>query len=209
MRIRKFPVYDAVHLLELFHQVLFVVEAPCRITDQYIRLPRLCSVDGIIYHGRRIRAVCAADHINARAVRPLRELIPCRGAERICRGDQHFLSLPLQDTCKLADRRGLSDAVDADHKYDRLLLLKVIRRLAHRHLFLDALDQQFLALRRMAEMTLLHFVLHALNDIIRRVDTDIPHDQDLLKLLVEVIIDLRCTVKHRVDPRYDIVSCLI
>ena len=43
------------NLLELFHQVFLVVEAPCGITDQHIHISGLCRIDGIKYHRRRDR----------------------------------------------------------------------------------------------------------------------------------------------------------
>ena len=185
------------------------MKTPCRVTDQYIGLSCLCGIYGIIDHRRRISAVRAADHIDSRAVRPLCKLVSCSRPECVRSGDQHLLSLSLQDTGELSHRCGLTDTVDTDHKYDRLLLLKIIRSLTHTHLLLDALDQELLALGRLSQMPLLHILLHALDDVIGRIDADIPHDQDLLELLIKIVVDLRGAVKHRIDPRDDIVPCLI
>ncbi len=180
MRVWKFPVNDAVHLLELFHQVFLVVEAPCGITDQHIHISGLCRIDGIKYHRSRVRAVSSANHVHPCAVRPLCELVSGSRPKSIRGGNQYLLALSFQDTCKLSDRGCLPDTVDSYDKNNRLFLLKVICGLSDTHLLLDTLNQQLLALRWMPQMLLFHFLLHALDNIIGRIDTDITHNQDFL-----------------------------
>ncbi len=208
MGVGKLPVDDAVHLLELFHQVFLVVEAPCGITDQHIHISGFCGVDCVKDHRGRVCAVRSANHVHPRAVCPLCQLVSGSSPEGVRGGNQYFFALFFQDTCKFSDRGSLAYTVDSYDKYDRLLLLKVICGLSDTHLLLDALNQQLLTLRRMPQMLLFHFLLHALDNIVGRIDTDIPHDQDFLQLLIEVIVNLRCTIEYSVNPCHNIVSCL-
>ena len=57
-------------------------------------------------------------------------------------------------------------------------------------------------------MLFLDLALQAGDDIRRGIHADIPHDQDLLQLLVEIVVDSRKAAEYGVDPPDDVVSGL-
>ena len=95
MGIREFPVNDAVHLAEFFHQVLFVMQSAGGIYEKHIHTSRFRRIYGIEYHAGGIRAFFSADHGNIRPECPLCQLISRCGTEGIRCGDENFPALIL------------------------------------------------------------------------------------------------------------------
>ena len=69
-------------------------------------------------------------------------------------------------------------------------MLKLIRRLIHLHLLLDRIHQKLSAYGNLFDLLFLYLFLEILNDPVCRSNTDISHDQDLLQLLIEIVINL-------------------
>ena len=57
-------------------------------------------------------------------------------------------------------------------------------------------------------MLFLHLLLQMLNDLLRCMDTDISHNQNLLDLLIEIIIDTGESTEYIIDTFYNVVSRL-
>ena len=74
-------------------------------------------------------------------------------------------------------------------------MLKPVVRLSDIHLVPDALQQQLPALGGFSDMLLLHLLLQVIQNGGCRTDADIPHDQDLLDLIVKIVID-RCVSRQ-------------
>ena len=108
--------HDAVYLLQLFHQVLFIMESACRVDEQDVRLLRLARSDGVINDRRRIRSFFVLDDADVAPVRPNRELFRRRRTEGIRRREHDALSHRGKIMGELPDRRGLPHAVYARNK---------------------------------------------------------------------------------------------
>jgi len=166
------------------------VKTSCRITDQHIRLSCFRCIDRIKDNRCRVASLLTCNDLNTCPVRPLGELLDRRGTKGIgCRQNDLF-ALCLKLACQLADRGCFSNAVYADHQYHRGLMLKLIRRFIHLHLLLDRIHQKLSAYGNLFDLLFLYLFLEILNDPVCRSNTDISHDQDLLQLLIEIVINL-------------------
>ena len=184
------------------------MKASRRITQQNIRISRLGCRHRIVDDRRRVCALLSADHIHTGAVCPLLQLVSRRCAEGIrCRKHDLF-PLVLELSRQLSNGCGLAHAVDTDHENHGFLRLKAVCRLADIHLLLDAVNQKFLALCRIFDVILLHFFLETLNDRLSRIDADVSHNQNLLDLLIEIIVNAGKSTENGIYAGYDIISRL-
>ena len=189
--------------MKLVHQILLIMETACRIDEQDIGIPCLCRRDGVVDHRSRIRSVLSPDHLDARAVRPLRELLICRSPVSIRRGQDDFLSPVLVNAGQFSHGRRLARAVHTDNKNRGFLLFKRVIRIVRMHALTDDPDQHVAALHRLPDMVGFHAVAQLIEDFLRRPDSDIPFDHDLLEIIVEIIIDPVVPLHHVVDPAYE------
>ena len=58
-------------------------------------------------------------------------------------------------------------------------------------------------------MLLLHLFFQTLQNIRGGVDANIPHDQDFFQFFIKFIVNSRKTIKDRINPIYNIISCFI
>ena len=168
----------------------------------------LGRLDGVVDNGSRVGTLLTADDLHTGPVCPAHQLLPCRRAEGVGRSQNHFFALVLELARQLADTCGLAHTVDADDQYHRRAVFKLIGGLAHVHLFLDALDQELLALSRIFDVLLLHFSFQVFDDGGRGIDPQISHDKDLLDLIIKIIIDAGKSAENRINSRHDVVSGL-
>ncbi len=92
---RVLALYDALHLLQLLHQVRLVVQPARRIGDQHIDAARAGRLHGVENDGRGIRAALLSDDGNIVAFGPGGELLDRSGAKRVAGREHHRLAIRL------------------------------------------------------------------------------------------------------------------
>ena len=206
--IRIFSFDDPVDLLQLFHQILLVVKSSCRINEQNVCFSCLGSTYCVEDNRCRICAFRSSDDLHSSTVGPFCQLLSCCCTERICCCQDHFSSLFLELSCQFTYRCSLTDSVDTDHQYHRGSVFKLICGLPYLHLLLDTVDQQLLALMWIFNMLFFYFLFQIINNGSGRIDTNISHYQCLFDLIIEIIVNVRETVKNSIHSGYNIVSRL-
>ena len=190
-RARDLAADDAVNLLELLHEVGLRLQAACCVDDQHVDLARDGCLDGVEGDSRRVGSLLVLNDGHARALAPDLELVDGRRAEGVGRGEQDRLALALVVGGELADRRRLARAVDADDEQDRRPLLGDARRILARRQDLDnLLLQERLEVFRRVDLLLLDALAHGRHELVRRLDADVRHDERLLELVEQVIVDV-------------------
>ena len=159
-----------------------------RVDQQHVHPPGPGGIDRVKDHAGRVRSLAASHHRHIGPSGPLCQLLPGGGPEGIRGGNEHFPAVILEFSGKLTHRSGLSHPIDADDHNHRLLFLKIIGGLPHAHLLFDAVYEQLFALLGRLEMLLLHLALQSSHNLRGGVDADVPHDQNLLQFLVEIIV---------------------
>ena len=99
-RARQLLADDAMQLLQFLHQIVLGVQASRRVNEQIIRLARLRGGDGIVRHGRRVRAVSAGDDFDFEPLAPQFDLLDGRRAKRVARGEQRGFVLRLNNNAR-------------------------------------------------------------------------------------------------------------
>ena len=94
------------------------MQAAGGVDNDDVHAARLCRLNGVEHHGGGVGALLVLDDLHAGALRPDGELVGGRCAERVRRREEHTVALLLELGGKLADRRRLADAVDADDEHD-------------------------------------------------------------------------------------------
>ena len=95
------------------------MQTPRRINDQDVDAARPCRLDRIEGDGCRIGTFLVANDRNPRAIAPNLQLIDGGSAEGVGGSEHDGLALLLVVGGKLADRRRLANAVDADDEKHR------------------------------------------------------------------------------------------
>ena len=109
---------DANDLFKLRHQILAVLQPPCRIDQNDLDIVRLGLFQCAIGKAGGIGAVIAGNDGAAGTFAPYLELLDGGGAEGITGDQHHRLAIGLEAVGELADGRGLARAVDAADQYD-------------------------------------------------------------------------------------------
>ncbi|MNP36076.1 hypothetical protein D3C76_1294390 [compost metagenome] len=118
------------NLFQFFHQVVFGVQATGGIGDQHIDATGLGGLHGVEDHRGRVGTSVLRDHRDLVALTPYLQLLHCCGTEGVAGGEHDFLAFQLQFLRQLADRGGLTGAVDAHHQdHERLVLRGDFQRL--------------------------------------------------------------------------------
>ena len=104
-------------LLQLRHQVVFVVQPPGGVDQQDVRIPLPRLFQRAVGEAGGIGAMLAGDEMRARAVRPDLKLLHRGGAEGVARRHDHAFALCPVLLGQFANGRGLADAVDAHHQH--------------------------------------------------------------------------------------------
>ena len=112
------PADHAFDLGKFVHQAGLALQAAGRVSQENIYIASTCRIHGVEYDGRRIGAGMLRDDRHIVAVTPGLKLLDGCGPKGIA-GRQHDReTLFLEATCKFANRRGFSGAVNADHQDD-------------------------------------------------------------------------------------------
>ena len=74
---------------QFFHQVRFVLQTPCGISDQHIYVSRLRRLNSVKDNGGRIRTGMLSNHRNIVTLTPDLQLLYRRGTESIARRQHH------------------------------------------------------------------------------------------------------------------------
>ena len=145
-------------------------------------------MDGVEDDRGGVSALIVFDHVDAGAVGPDLQLVDRRRTERVRSAQDDLASGGLEVVGHLADGRGLADAVDADDQDDRRSGQEVDGLVLAEHVGDDLLDD-FTDFRRVRDAGRLHPVLRLFDDLLRRHNTDVGHDEHFDEFLVEVLID--------------------
>ncbi|MNS37603.1 hypothetical protein D3C72_698250 [compost metagenome] len=179
------------NLFQLFHQVVFGVQAAGGVGDQYIDATGLGGLHSVEYHRGRVGASMLGDHRDLVALAPDLQLLYRRRTEGVAGGEHDFLAFQLQFLRQLADGGGLAGTVDADDQNHERLVLRgdfqwLLDGFEHgRQLGLQGFVQgigvsQFLA-RNLLRQTL--------NDHRGGFDTDVGSQQTGLEVLEQFVIN--------------------
>ena len=181
-------------LFELVHQAGLRVQAPRRVDEHHVGFRLDALAHRLEGDTGRVRAILVrADGLRAHPVSPGLQLVDGRGTERIGRAEHHRLAVADQRPGELADGRGLSRAVDADHEDDRRPPLVALRPQRPARLGVH-LGEQFGAehgphllggLRTLD----LHPGPQVRHDLPGRRDADVGRDQDLFDLVPGVVVE--------------------
>src|SRR5262249_20442295 len=109
---------NAVDLFKLFHQIGFILQAPCGVDEDDIAASRFSSSEGIEGNSRRVGAGGGLDDVDAEFFCPHCQLLNGSCAERICGGDEHFLAFFLVIFSEFGNGRRFAAAIDADDEED-------------------------------------------------------------------------------------------
>ena len=186
--VRQFAVDDLVDLAEFCHEVLLVMDPARGVADDDVCSAVDAGMDGVEDDRGGVSALIVFDHVDAGAVGPDLQLVDRRSSERVRSAQDDLASGGLEVVGHLADGRGLADAVDADDQDDRRSGQEVDGLVLAEHVGDDLLDD-FTDFRRVRDAGRLHPVLRLFDDLLRRHNTDVGHDEHFDEFLVEVLID--------------------
>ena len=137
------------------------------------------------------------DHRHAVALAPGLQLLDGGGSESVTGGKHEGALLEQQAVGKLADRGGLADAVDADHKDHEWLLSTYIKRQFDR---LEQLNQalaqrieQVAGIRKLAPG---HALAQVVDNFSRSADANICGDQAGFEFIKQIVIKYRVACKQ-------------
>ena len=150
---------------------------------------RLRRLQGVEQHRAGIGALAAAHDLHARTVCPNFELVRRRRAEGIRRAQQHALALLFVAVGELADARGLAHAVHADDEHDARRCGEVEARIADLELLFQNVAQRLLNVVAALNALFVYHLTQLLHGVRRDRRAEVCHDQALLQLVVEILID--------------------
>ena len=104
-------------LFQLIHEIYFVVQPSGGIEQEHIDVSSGRGFECIEGDRRRVGVNMLAYKIRTRSVGPDSQLFDGTGPEGIARAEHHPLALSGIGGGDFTDRRGLPDAVDADHEH--------------------------------------------------------------------------------------------
>ena len=116
----------AAHLVELFHEVGFGVEAAGGVDDEDLGPAGFGGGAGVVEGGRGVATLLGFDDLDAGALGPDFELLDGGGAEGVGGAEQHATVLGGEVRGELARGGGFAGAVDPDHHDDFRARLRVI-----------------------------------------------------------------------------------
>ena len=139
------------------------------------------------------------DDIDIVPVAPDLELLCRSGPEGICRSQHYALSVLLLTMCQLSDRSRLAAAVDPYHHHDERSLFAQLVAFAFIYDLYHYLFERLLHIVRSCVIKLLYELPRILNDLHRRVHTDIGRDQNFFDIIEQRLVYFRMDVD---DIRY-------
>ena len=187
--------------------MLFIVQPACRVADNHVRSPCLRRRDRVKDDGGGITALTLLDDLTAAALRPDIKLLDGGGTEGVGCRKKNLLAVPAERIGKLADGGGLSHTVDADHQNDGRTGGNIQFLSALKHLGDDFLEQA-VDLLRVGDAALSDAVPQLTADLVRGGHTDIAHDEQLLELLKQLLVNCLERIEHGVDLTHDRLSGL-
>jgi hypothetical protein len=113
---------DAPHLRELVHQVLLVVEPPCRVDEHEVGAAGARGLDRVEGDRCGVGALLVSDHLDVDLLAPGLELLDRRRPIGVARGGEHLEALLLVEVRQAADGGRLAGAVDAHDQRKRRCL---------------------------------------------------------------------------------------
>ena len=162
----------------------------------------------IVYDCCRISTRLSSDQVHTGTMRPFGQLFTGCGTVSIRCGNDDFFALIFQLSCQFSDRCGFSHTIDTDHQHNGFSVFKFIGSVTDIHLSFDLIDQKLFAFGRFFDLLFCHFFFQMFNNGCGRIDTDIPHYENLFYFLIEIIIDAGKAAENRIDSGYNIISCL-
>ena len=166
------------------------------IHDQQVHALGLGRLDGVKHHRCRIRAFRVLDDRNPCPFSPHGQLLCRRRAEGISRAQHDLPADGLEAQCQLADGCGFAHAVHADQQHHHRPLQRRPRDI---HLFHHDLLEHLPGFSGVLDLAGLHTVLQFIHDRLGGFQAAVGHEQDVLQLFVEVIVDLPVLPDHVVD----------
>ena len=165
------------------------MQAARRIAEHDVHISRLCRGERVEQHRAGIGTLAAAHDLHARAVCPNFELVRRRRAEGIRRAQQHALALLFVAVGELADARGLAHAVHADDEHDARRCGEVEARIADLELLFQNVAQRLLDVVAALNALFVYHLTQLLHGVRRDRRAEVCHDQALLQLVVEILVD--------------------
>ena len=191
-RIRSPLLDDADDLLELVHEVVARVETARGIDDHDVRVARVCGIDRVERHRRRVAARLSTNELRASALRPQPELIDGARSERVAGRHHDALALGPKLRRELPDERRLARAVHADDENDH----RLVGRHEHRRVAvpapertLDAVSQRLEELLLRANLPTLCELLDLGNETHGGRHSEVGLEQQFLELLERPVLD--------------------
>ena len=178
--------------------MLFIMQSARRVADDDVDIARLCRRDSVIDNRSGVAALFLLDDLGAAALCPDVQLVDRRRTEGIGSRQQHVVALVGQQLCHLADGRGLADAVDTGDKNDggKGGDVQLLAALQH---FGDGVPQQKFDGSGIRDVILLNDVAQLVADFLGGGHAHVAHNQQLLQLLKQFVVNLGEGAEHRVD----------
>ena len=178
-------------LLQLFHQVRFILQTPGGIGNQHINMARLRRLNGVENHRSGIGAGVLGDHRDIVTLPPDLQLFYRRRTEGIPRRQHHRFALLLKLTRQLADGGGFPHPVHADHQNNKWRFAFNVQRRIHfgenlTHLFFQQAVQRL----RIAQLLTAGTLSEVSNDLAGGLHPDISDQQLLFQLFKQIVVDL-------------------
>ena len=166
------------------------------IYDQQVRLLGLGALDGVVHHGGGIGPLLVLHDRHPGPLRPDRQLLRRRGPEGVPGAEHDLPADGLEPQGQLADGGGLAHAVHAHHQHDHG---PAQRGPGNIHLLDHDLLQDFPGGAGVLHVLLFHPFPQLADNDRRGLQPAVRHDQDILQLLVEILVNLPVFPDHIVD----------
>ena len=188
---------DLDHLGELAHELGRGMEATGGIDEDQIASQAVSLVQHVVAHAGRIASTLALDHGHAGALAPNIELLDGGGAERIGATDHNLLSTVRHVAGDLSHRGGLASPVDAYKQHAAGGIAEDVAIGLHEHLG-QTVRQRAAQLTGGLEIAPRGLVAQVVGDLHGDLGSHVAHDEGVLEVLPEVLIDLAAKVENLV-----------
>ena len=174
------------------------MQAAGRVDEDELGAAALRLLHDVVADARRVGAALARDHVDARALAPHLELLDGGGAEGVGAADQAARAGVAGAPGELAHRRGLARAVDAHEEHAAREVGERVA-LGRGELLGEAARQGVAQLLCAGEVLARGLLAQVVGHAHGHLGAHVAHDERVLEVLPEVLVDLAAHVEDLVD----------
>ena len=190
---------DVDDLLQLTHELIGCMQAP-RCIDEHEVAPQLFgTLHDVIADTCRVRTTLALHDLDATSLAPDVELLDSSGAEGVARAYKHLAATERSLIGELANRRGLARAVDTHEEHADGVHAERIRVGLGKE-SADFVSEHVEHGIRVGQRPARGLVAQSVDDLHRRLGTQITQDERFLEVVPEILVELGTTAEQHVHP---------